>query len=188
VQEPAIGYPRNMFSTPFRGGRRGRRSARCASIDRRLRARARRLGVALAAVVLATACVTPPRAAGPTTLSGGLPQPQEGSTARADRAPGATDGPLRIVAPRFTWTHATTTEAAYAWDCTVENPADEPFRVTVVVHLLDADGRRLAATNQSFPIEARSSVQVRGDGLLEPAQSAAVASWRLEYWVETTMR
>jgi hypothetical protein len=60
--------------------------------------------------------------------------------------------------------------------------------VTVVVHLLDADGRRLAATNQSFPIEARSSVQVRGDGLLEPAQSAAVASWRLEYWVETTMR
>lgn len=139
-------------------------------------------------VAVAAACVSPPRAAGPTTLAGPLPQPQEGSSARAERAPGATDGPLRIAAARFIWTHASNTEATYAWDCTVENPADEDFRVTVVVHLLDGNGRRLAANNQSFPIAARSTVPVRGEGLLPPAQGAAVASWRLEYWVETTRR
>jgi hypothetical protein len=138
--------------------------------------------------ILGVACVSPPRAVGPTTLSGPLPTPREGSVALAERAPDATDGPLRILAPRFTWTHASTTEATYAWNCTVENPADEGFRVTVVVHVLDEGGRRLEATNQSFQIAARSSVPVTGDGLIEAEASDAVASWRIEYWVETNPR
>jgi hypothetical protein len=134
------------------------------------------------------ACVSPPRAVGPTTLAGPLPAPQEGARAPAARAPGATDGPLLVRDPHFTWTHASGTEATYAWSCTVENPADEGFRVTLVVHLLDANGRRLAATNQSFQIGANATVPAAGDGLLEAEQSAAVASWRLEYWVETNPR
>ncbi len=148
-----------------------------------------RLGLALAATgIIAAACVSPPRAVGPTTLSGPLPVPAEGSAAHADRAPGATDGPLRIVAPRFIWTHASMTEATYAWDCTVENPADEGFRVTIVVHLLDHNGRRLAATNQSFQVKGKSSLPVSGDGLIEGEESTEVASWRIEYWVEPNPR
>ena len=138
--------------------------------------------------ILGVACVSPPRAVGPTTLSGPLPSPREGAVALAERARGATDGPLRILTPRFTWTHASTTEATYAWNCTVENPADEGFRVTIVVHLLDQGGRRLEATNQSFQIEAKSSMPVTGDGLIEGAASDAVASWRIEYWVQTNPR
>ena len=138
--------------------------------------------------ILGVACVSPPRAVGPTTLSGPLPTPREGAAALAERAPGATDGPLRILTPRFTWTHASTTEATYAWDCTVENPADEGFRVTIVVHLLDEGGRRLAATNQSFQLAAKSSMPVSGDGLIEAEASDAVASWRIEYWVQANPR
>ncbi len=70
----------------------------------------------------------------------------------------------------------------------MENPADEGFRVTIVVHLLDQGGRRLEATNQSFQIEAKSSMPVTGDGLIEGAVSDAVASWRIEYWVQTNPR
>ena len=144
--------------------------------------------VLLAAGVLAAACVSPPRAVGPTTLAGPLPRPQEGSVALAERAAEATDGPLMIVTPRFTWTHASATEATYSWECTVENPADEGFRVTIVVHLLDDSGQRLAATNQSFQIGGKSSMPVSGTGLVEGDQSDEVASWRIEYWVETNPR
>ncbi|MGD8816256.1 MAG: hypothetical protein PVJ51_03665 [Acidobacteriota bacterium] len=140
--------------------------------------------LALLAFLALPACVTPPRAVGPTTMAGPLPPPSEGQTALAERAPGATEGPLRIIAPRFMWTHASTTEATYAWDCTVENPGDEGFRVTVVVQLLDATGRRLAADNQSVSVSGNSRTAVRGEGLLEADLSAAVSSWRVEYWVE----
>jgi len=140
--------------------------------------------VTVLAALAMPACVTPPRAVGPTTMAGPLPPPSEGLTALAERVPGATDGPLRIVAPRFRWTHASTTEATYAWDCTVENPGDEAFRVTIVVHLLDATGRRLAGDNQSVSVSGSSRTAVRGDGLLEADLSAAVSSWRVEYWVE----
>lgn len=143
-----------------------------------------RAAFALLTGVLVAACVSAPRAVGPTTLSGPLPPPQEGSVAPAGRAPGATDGPLLVRDPRFRWTHASTTEATYAWDCVLENPADESFRVTVVVHLLDDDGRRLAASNQSLQISGDARVPVSGEGLLEAGESSAVASWRLEYWVE----
>lgn len=119
------------------------------------------------------------------TMSGTLPAPAEGATAAAERAPGATDGPLLIVSPRFQWTHASATEATYAWSCTVENPSDATFRVTLVVHLLDANGRQLAATNQSLRVAPDSSVPVNGDGLIEATESGNVATWRLEYWVET---
>lgn len=139
----------------------------------------------LAVALAATACVSTPRPVGPMTLSGTLPPPAEGATAAADRAAGATDGPLLIVDPRFQWTHASATEATYAWSCTVENPSDAAFRVTLIVHLLDANGRQLAATNQSLRVAADSSVPVRGDGLIEATESGNVASWRLEYWVET---
>jgi hypothetical protein len=144
--------------------------------------------LALLATLAVTACVSPPRAVGPTTLAGSLPAPREGVMAQADRAPGATDGPLRVLEPRFIWTHASATEATYTWSCTVENPADEGFRVTLVVHLLDRNGRRLAATNQSLQIDGNSRVPVRGEGLLEADDGGAVTSWRLEYWVETSPR
>ncbi len=148
-----------------------------------------RLSLALAASCLvAAACVSPPRAVGPTTLSGTLPMAQEGSAATAARAPGATDGPLEILDPRFVWTHASTTEATYEWACTVDNPADDGFRVTIVVRLLDESGRQLAAANQSFHIAGKAATPVRGDGLIEGAQLPDVASWRLEYWVETNSR
>lgn len=119
------------------------------------------------------------------TLSGALPPPAEGADANAERAAGATDGPLLILTPRFEWTHASATEATYSWSCTVENPSDTTFRATLVVHLLDANGRQLAATNQSLRVAAGSSVPVQGDGLLEATESGNVATWRLEYWVET---
>jgi hypothetical protein len=149
----------------------------------------RRLSVTLAAAGLAAAaCVSPPRAVGPTTLSGPLPSAQEGSIATAGRAPGATDGPLRILEPRFTWTHASSTEATYEWTCAVENPADEGFRVTIVVRLLDESGRQLAAANQTLHAPGRATTPVRGDGLVEGDQMPEVASWRIEYWVETNPR
>ena len=138
--------------------------------------------------LLAASCVSPPRAVGPTTLAGPLPLAQEGSAATAARAPGATDGPLRILEPTFTWTHASSTEATYEWACTVENPADEGFRVTLVVRLLDGSGRQITTANQSFRIDARASAPVRGDGLVEGARVPDVASWRLEYWVEIDRR
>ncbi len=148
-----------------------------------------RLGaVVLAAGLVAAACVTPPRAVGPTTLAGPLPMAQEGSVASAARAPGATDGPLEILDPRFTWTHASTTEATYEWACRVDNPSDEGFRVTIVVRLLDENGRQLAAANQSFRVAGKSTTPVRGDGLVEGEQVPEVASWRIEYWVETNPR
>jgi hypothetical protein len=140
--------------------------------------------LAVVTLLAIPACVSPPRAVGPTTMAGSLPPPSEGQTALAERAPGATDGPLRIIAPRFIWTHASATEATYAWDCTVENPGDEGFRVTIVVHFLDATGRRLASDNQSVSVSGNSRTAVRGEGLLEADQSAAVSSWRVEYWVE----
>ena len=147
-----------------------------------------RLALTLAAAGLVVACVSPPRAVGPTTLSGPLPLAQEGSVATAARAPGATDGPLRILEPRFTWTHASTTEATYEWSCAVENPADEGFRVTIVVRLLDESGLQLAAANQSLRVGGNATTRVRGDGLVEGEQAAQVASWRLEYWVEMSPR
>jgi len=154
--------------------------ARCPAIQR--------LGSALGLIVLISACVSPPRAVGPTTLSGPLPRPREGAAATATRAPGATDGPLRILEPRFSWTHATPTEATYEWGCTVENPADEGFRVTIVVHLLDENGRELAAANQAFQIGGKATMPVNGDGLIAGEQSIDVASWRIEYWVQTYPR
>lgn len=148
-----------------------------------------RVGLVLTiAGLVAAACVSPPRAVGPTTLSGPLPAALEGSVATAARAPGATDGPLQILEPRFTWTHASSTEATYEWACTVDNPADEGFRVTIVVRLLDDSGRQLAAANQSFRIAGKAATPVRGDGLVEGEQMPEVASWRLEYWVETNPR
>jgi len=147
-----------------------------------------RLGLAVGLIVLLSACVSPPRAVGPTTLSGPLPRPQEGAAATATRAPGATDGPLRILEPRFSWTHATPTEATYDWGLTVENPADEGFRVTIVVHLLDENGHELAAVNHVFQIGGKATMLGNGDGLIEGEQSVEVASWRIEYWVQTYPR
>ena len=147
-----------------------------------------RLALALTALFLISACVSPPRAVGPTTLSGPLPLPLEGAAGTATRAPGATDGPLLILEPRFSWTHATRTEATYEWRCVVENPADEGFRVTLVVHLLDENGRELAAANQAFQINGKATMPVDGDGLIEGDQSVEVASWRIEYWVQTYPR
>ena len=62
------------------------------------------------------------------------------------------------------------------------------FRVTIVVRLLDENGRQITAANQSFRIDARTSAPLRGEGLVEGAQTAQVASWRIEYWVETDRR
>jgi hypothetical protein len=145
---------------------------------------AARLAALLALVTLAAACVSSPRAVGPTTLSGPVPPPAAGATATASRAPGATDGPLMIRDPRVEWTHTASTESTYAWACTVENPADEGFRVTIVVHMLDANGRQLSSANQAFRIEGKSTMEIDGFGLVEGAESNRVASWRLEYWVQ----
>jgi len=147
-----------------------------------------RFALTLVAGLALASCVSAPRAVGPTTLSGPLPLPQEGSAATAARAPEATDGPLRILDPRFTWTHASTTEATYEWACSVENPSDEGFRVTIVVRLLDGNGRQLATANQSFRIGGKATTPVRGDGLVEGEQAPHVASWRIEYWVEMNPR
>ncbi len=147
-----------------------------------------RFGLAVAVTLLICGCVSPPRAVGPTTLSGPLPPPQEGAAGTATRAPGATDGPLRILEPRFSWTHATATEATYAWGCTIENPADEGFRVTIVVHLLDENGRELTSANQAFQIRGKATMPVNGEGIIEGEQSVEVASWRIEYWVQTYPR
>ena len=58
----------------------------------------------------------------------------------------------------------------------------------MVVHLLDRNGQRLAATNQTLQVGGKSTVSVRGDGLIDGAQIGEVGSWRLEYWVEAKPR
>lgn len=142
----------------------------------------------LAVVVLASACVSTPRPVGPTTLEGQLPAPQAGAGADAQRAPDAVDGPLRILEPRFAWTHASPTASAYRWSCTVENPSQSPFLVTVVMQLLDAQGRSVATSNQSFRLADEDRFPVEGDGQVGQELARRVAGWRLEYWVRVPPR
>lgn len=134
------------------------------------------------------ACVSPPRAVGPTTLTGVLPAASIGASASADRAPGAIDGPLQILDPHFAWLHASTTAAAYNWECTVDNPSQSTFEVTVVMQLLDVNGRPLASSNQAFRLGGGRSMPVAGDGTVDEDTARLVASWRLEYWVKVPPR
>jgi len=144
--------------------------------------------LALLALTISAACVSPPRAVGPTTLSGPLPQPVAGAEATAAAAPGATDGPLRILDPRFEWTHTAVTESTYEWGCTVENPGDEGFRVTIVIQLLDSNGRQVSSANQAFRLDGKTTLEIEGNGLIEGDTGDTVASWRLEYWVQVPHR
>jgi hypothetical protein len=147
-----------------------------------------KLAFAWLALTLSAACVSPPRAAGPTTLAGPVPLPASGAGATAAPAPGATDGPLRLFDAHFEWTHTAVTESTYAWGCSVENPADEGFRVTIVVHLLDENGRQVSSSNQAFRIDGNSTLQIDGNGLIEGDRGDTVVSWRLEYWVQVASR
>ena len=54
--------------------------------------------------------------------------------------------------------------------------------------ILDENGRELAAANQAFQIDGKATMPVNGDGLIEGEQSGEVASWRIEYWVQTYPR
>lgn len=146
------------------------------------------VAVAAVALVFTAACVSPPRAVGPTTLTGTLPAASIGASASAERAPGAIDGPLQILDPRFAWRHASPTAAAYAWQCFVDNPSQSTFDVTVVMQLLDVNGRPLASSNQAFRLDGRKSVPVAGDGTIDGDVAVQVASWRLEYWVKVPPR
>jgi hypothetical protein len=139
-------------------------------------------------MVLTLACVSLPQPIGPTTLAGPLPAPAAGALASADRAPGAIDGPLQILAPQFTWRHAAPTAAAYAWQCIVDNPSQSDFEVTVVMQLLDIDGRPLASSNQAFRLSRGTRTPVAGEGTVEGEIVRQVASWRLEYWVKVPPR
>jgi len=142
----------------------------------------------IVSLLFTTACVSPPRAVGPTTLTGALPAPSIGATASADRAPGAIDGPLQILDPHFAWLHASPTASAYTWRCTVDNPSQSTFEVTVVTQLLDINGRPLASSNQAFRLDGGKSMQVAGDGTVDGDVAQRVASWRLEYWVKVPPR
>ena len=142
----------------------------------------------IVSLVFTAACVSPPRAVGPTTLTGILPAASIGATASADRAPGAIDGPLQILEPHFAWRHASSTSAAYAWQCIVDNPSQSTFDVTVVMQLLDVNGRPLASSNQAFRLDGRKRVPVAGDGAIDGEVALQVASWRLEYWVKVPPR
>ena len=143
---------------------------------------------AIVSLIFMASCVSPPRAVGPTTLTGVLPAASIGASASADRAPGAIDGPLQILDPHFGWLHASTTAAAYNWQCTVDNPSQSTFEVTVVMQLMDVNGRPLASSNQAFRLGGGKSMPVAGDGTVEEAIARQVASWRLEYWVKVPPR
>ncbi len=142
----------------------------------------------IVALVSTVACVSPPRAVGPTTLTGLVPVASIGATASADRAANAIDGPLQILEPHFAWRHASSTAAAYAWQCVVDNPSQSTFDVTVVMQLLDINGRPLASSNQAFRLDGGKSLPVTGDGTVEGEVASQVASWRLEYWVKVPPR
>lgn len=139
-------------------------------------------------LVAVSACVSPPRPVGPTTLAGPLPGAVDGASATATRAPGATDGPLQILESRFTWTHVTSTEATFEWACTVDNPSQETFRVTIIVRLEDADGRPVKTVNQAFSINGKTMLPVEGEGLVDGSDVDRVAAWRLEYWPQLANR
>lgn len=143
---------------------------------------------AIVSLILMAGCVSPPRAVGPTTLTGILPAANIGASASADRAPGAIDGPLQILDPHFAWLHASTTAAAYNWRCTVDNPSQSTFEVTVVMQLMDVNGRPLASSNQAFRLGGGKSMPVAGDGTVDEEIARQVASWRLEYWVKVPPR
>lgn len=142
----------------------------------------------LPSLILLPSCVSTPGPAGPTTLMGVVPGPEIGASATALRAPGASDGPLRVNAPRFWWRHASPTAAAFAWECTVENPSQSAFEVTVVVQVLDQDSRPLASSNQGFRLAGGKSIPVSGEGVLQGEAARLVASWRIEYWVKVPPR
>ena len=146
--------------------------------------RRRLLATALAAGLVAAACASPPRPVGPTTLSGPLPGPATGASTNAARAPDSTDGPILIQDARFSWTHVAATESTYEWSCTVENPSNTGFRVTIVVHLLDAAGRRVSSSNQAFRLDGKSTLPISGDGLIEGDESTSLTDWEIESWVQ----
>ena len=161
--------------------------------DDNRRARAARFVVVavsgpVVSLLLSAACVSPPRAVGPTTLTGVVPAATVGAGASADRAPGAIDGPLQILDPHFSWLHASTTAAAFNWECTVDNPSQSTFEVTVVMQLIDVNGRPLASSNQAFRLGGGRSMPVAGDGTVDGEIARQVASWRLEYWVKVPPR
>ena len=142
----------------------------------------------LTSLATAVACVSPPRAVGPTSLAGAVPGAVSGASASAARAPGATDGPLFIHEPVFAWVHVSSTEATFEWACTVENPSQEGFRVTMIIRLVDAEGRPVKTTNQAFLIEGESMMPLRGEGLVEGIDADRVTEWRLEYWPQLLSR
>ena len=152
--------------------------------------RSRLVVTVCAASLVVTACASPPRPVGPTTLSGPLPGPTRGASSTASGAPDSTDGPILIRDARFSWTHVAATESTYEWSCTVENPSNTGFRVTIVVHLLDAGGRRVSSSNQAFRLDGKSILPISGDGLIEGDASTALTNWEIESWVQIpdTMR
>ena len=148
----------------------------------------RMLSAALLAAI-AVGCVTPPRAVGPTTMAGRVPGAAAGATSGAARAPYATDGPLRWVeAPRFAWTHVSATAATFEWSCTLENPSQDTFQVTVVVRLLDVNGRLVKTSNIGFRIGGKSTMPVNGNGVVEGPEVERVTDWRIEYWPQLSPR
>ncbi len=151
----------------------------------------RRLSVTVfVATVVVAACASPPRPVGPTTLSGPLPGPTRGASSTAAGAPDAVDGAILIRDARFSWTHVAVTESTYEWSCIVENPSTTGFRVTIVVHLLDVDGRRVSSSNQAFRLDGKSTLPINGDGLIEGDDAGSLTNWEIESWVQVpdTMR
>ncbi len=129
--------------------------------------------------LLGAGCVSPPRAVGPTTLLGAVPQ-RSGDIAGASPTPGSATGPLTLVDPGLSWIGP---DGQYRWQVVLNNGSQTEFEVTVVFELLDAQGRTLAHDQASFVLGGGKQHRVLRQGTVTVQQRESATHWRVEYWV-----